>query len=107
MDNLSHFLNSVGSEPAMNRAFRLWLNQRLKNEHAKSDVVDLVLAVLRDTTLQTHWQDEALSAVLMGDNPIEFLHNLRDQLFENKGERLNPSSTSKNRISININMLRF
>ncbi|MBF8275273.1 MAG: hypothetical protein HW390_346 [Candidatus Brocadiaceae bacterium] len=82
--NLSHFLNAVGSEPAMNRAFRLWLNQMLKNEPVK----DLVLAVLRDTTLQTYWQDEAISAVLMGDNPIEFLHNLRNQLFENKGELL-------------------
>lgn len=86
--NLSHFLNAVGSEPAMNRAFRLWLNQMLKNEHTKNNAVNLVVDVLRDTTLQTHWQDEAISAVLMGDNPIEFLHNLRDQLFENKGELL-------------------
>ena len=86
--NLSHFLNAVGSEPAMNRAFRLWLNQRLKNESAKKSAIDLVIAVLRDTTLQTHWQDEAISAVLLGDKPIEFLRNLRDQLFENKGELL-------------------
>lgn len=86
--NLSHFLNAVGSEPAINRAFRLWLNQRLKSEHDKGYTINLVLDVLRDTTLQTYWQDEAISAVLMGDNPIEFLHNLRDQLFENKGELL-------------------
>ena len=83
--NVANFLEAIGSEPAMNRAFRLWLHQRLRSEHAIGDTTDLILAVLRDTTLQTYWKDEAISAVLMGDNPFDFLENLRDQLFENNG----------------------
>ncbi len=86
--DVPHFLDAVGSEPAMNRAFRLWLHHILRSEHTECDAINLVLSVLGDTTLQAHLQDETISAVLMGDKPLEFLHNLRDKLFENNWELL-------------------
>ena len=86
--NIVDFLDAAGQEPAMNRAFRLWLHQRLRDKHTKSGTLDLVRGVLTSNTLQSHWQDEAISAVLMGENPLEFLHSLSDLLFEKQGELL-------------------
>jgi hypothetical protein len=83
--NLQGFLDSIGSEPAMNRAFRLWLHQKLRYG---DNVNDLVLSVINDQNIQRYWQDETISAILLGDNPDEFLELLKDQLFINDGELL-------------------
>lgn len=79
------FLEAVGDEPAMNRAFRLWLHQKLKDG---DNVNDLVLAILNSKKIQRYWQDETISAVLLGPKAYEFLVQLKDQLFANDGELL-------------------
>jgi hypothetical protein len=83
--NVAKFLEAVGDEPAMNRAFRLWLHQKLKDG---DNVNDLVLAILNSREIQRYWQDETISAVLLGPKSYEFLNQLKDQLFENGGELL-------------------
>jgi hypothetical protein len=80
------FVNSVGFEPAMNRAFRLWLHQRLRCEPNSDETITLIVNVIRGQI--PYWQEEAITAVFMGDNPLDFLRKLSEQLFENNGELL-------------------
>ena len=83
--NLQNFLNAIGNEPAMNRAFRLWLHQKLR---CGENVDNFVYSVLNSRDIQRYWQDETIAAVLQGDNPDEFLKLLKDQLFSGNGELL-------------------
>ena len=75
--DIQAFLDAVGHEPAMNRAFRLWLHQKLR---LGDDVGDLVHALLNTPNIQRFWQDEAIAAILQGDNPEKFLSMLRVDL---------------------------
>jgi hypothetical protein len=84
-DEVPKFLAAVGDEPAMNRAFRLWLYQKLR---LGDDVKALILNILTNPTLQRYWQDETISAVLLGDDPYGFLTELGDRLFDNEAELL-------------------
>lgn len=84
-DNIHEFLNDVGHEPAMNRAFRLWLHQKLRNG---DNIKHFILSILNNKGIEICWQDETITAVLLGDNPYGFLVELKDQLFENDSELL-------------------
>jgi hypothetical protein len=84
-DDVPKFLAAVGDEPAMNRAFRLWLSQKLR---LGDDVKALILNILTNSNLQRYWQDETISAVLLSDNPYGFLTELGDTLFDNQAELL-------------------
>lgn len=79
------FLDTIGHEPAMNRAFRLWLNQKLEDG---ADIKPLILSILNDEKIERIWQDETITAVLQGQNPLGFLRELRDQLFTKDNELL-------------------
>jgi len=84
-DDVPRFLATVGNEPAMNRAYRLWLSQKLR---LGDDVKALILNILTNPTLQRYWQDETMSAVLLSDDPYGFLTELGDGLFDNEAELL-------------------
>ena len=84
-DNVQVFLNAVGHEPAMNRAFRLWLHQK---QRCGENIPDLILAILDNREIERCWHDETISAVLLGDNPAGFLSRLKKRLFENDSELL-------------------
>jgi hypothetical protein len=79
------FLEVVGHEPAMNRAYRLWLHQRLKYS---DNVRNLILSILKNPTIQRYWQDETIAAVLLDPEPYGFLNELLSQLLEDDGELL-------------------
>lgn len=81
-DDLLAFLGSIGHEPAMNRAFRLWLYQKLVYGE---DVKGFIIAVLKNKQVSQHWQDETMAAVLLGPEPYGFLEKLRVQLLEDDG----------------------
>jgi hypothetical protein len=84
-DDVARFLDAVGREPAMSRAFRLWLYQKLRYG---DDVNDLILGILNSNQVPRYWQDETISAALLGDKPYDFLRELGDRLFDNEGELL-------------------
>jgi len=84
-DDVPKFLAAVGNEPAISRAFRLWLYQKLR---LGDDVKALILQILTNPNLQRYWQDETISAVLLSDNPHGFLAELGDRLFDNEAELL-------------------
>lgn len=83
--NEQKFLDVIGHEPSINRAFRLWLNQKLKYGE---NVNDFVCSILKNNNIQKFWQDETIAAVLLGNNPHEFLDLVKDQLFIDDGELL-------------------
>lgn len=76
-ENLPEFLKCLGYEPAMNRAFRLWLHQKMRFE---DDVTEIILTILNNKKVEKCWQDEAISAVFLGENPNVFLEKLKNQL---------------------------
>ncbi|KKG36017.1 ATP-binding protein [Methanosarcina mazei] len=78
--NVNIFLSAVGHEPAMNRAFRLWLYQKLRYGE---NVKQLIFDILDDREIESCWQDETITAVLLSENPYGFLYELNEQLFEN------------------------
>lgn len=79
------FLDAIGHEPAINRAFRLWLHQKLR---CGENVDDFVRSVLTGQDIQGYWKDETIAAILQGNNPDEFLSSLKGQLFLNDGKLL-------------------
>jgi len=85
LGNQADFLAEIGNEPAITRAFRLWLHQKLR---LGEDVEDFVCSVLTSQDIERYWQDETISAVLQGDNPDDFLRKLKRQLLANEGELL-------------------
>ncbi len=84
--DIDAFVDSVGFQPAINRAFRLWLHQKLRYDPESEDVVTFVINVISGKI--PFWRDEAITSVLLGDNPICFFHRLHDRLFENDAELL-------------------
>jgi len=84
-DKIQDFLDAIGHEPAINRAFRLWLHQKLRYGE---DVYDFVRSVLSNQNIQSYWQDQTIAAILQGDNPDEFLSCLKEQLFLDDGKLL-------------------
>ena len=78
--NVNIFLSAVGHEPAMNRAFRLWLYQKLKYGE---NIQQLILDILGDTEIESCWRDETITAILLSEKPYEFLNELGAQLFKN------------------------
>lgn len=84
-NDLQSYLDAVGNEPAINRAYRLWLHQKLRYGE---NVNDFVLSIISNQSIQKHWQDETISAILLGDKPDEFLDLLKSQLFIADGELL-------------------
>lgn len=83
--NTQDFLDAIGHEPAMNRAFRLWLHQKLRYGE---NVDSFVLSVISSQDIQRYWQDETIAAVLQGDNPDDFLRLLKEKIFLTNGELL-------------------
>lgn len=83
--NAQDFLGKIGHEPAMKRAFRLWLHQKVRYGE---NINNFVNSILNNEDIQRYWQDETIAAVLQGDNPDEFLELLKNQLFLGDGELL-------------------
>ena len=79
------FFSEIGNEPAITRAFRLWLHRKLR---LGEDIEDFVCSVLTSKDVARYWQDETIAAVLQGENPDDFLCTLKKQLLANEGELL-------------------
>lgn len=84
-DNISHFLKLIGSEPAINRSFRLWLTQKLKID---TDNDKLIGGILTNTSISRHWQDETIAAIFANDDPSILLDRLASRLLLNEGQLL-------------------
>jgi flagellar biosynthesis regulator FlaF len=59
--NVDDFFSKIGKEPAIRRAFRLWIEELLTDNGVK--VVSLVREVLSSKTIERYWADEILTAI--------------------------------------------
>lgn len=80
-----NFLQAIGNEPAINRAFRLWLHRKLRSGN---EIGEFIEKILIDDTVESYWKDEAIAAVLQSHAPRDFLIFLKPLLLKNDCELL-------------------
>lgn len=77
--NIAIFLLNIGNEPAISRAFRLWLYRKLKFNDTTNEFVEDLLS---SDDIDSYWKDEAISAIMQHDSPGVFLNSLKYQLIK-------------------------
>nr|MBG3153183.1 hypothetical protein [Proteus mirabilis] len=77
--NVAIFLLNIGNEPAINRAFRLWLYRKLKFDDTTNEFVEDLLS---SDDIASYWKDEAIAAIMQNDSPWIFLNSLKKQLLK-------------------------
>lgn len=80
------FFDTVGTEPAMRRGFRLWLSEALTTS-GHERVMDFVLSVFQHTGMPPLWHDEIAVAVLQSDSASGFINRAEARLLD-KGKTL-------------------
>jgi len=70
--------NSLGNEPAVRRAFRLWIEDYLIDNSGK--INELIKATVSDQTIEKYWADELLVAVFKSDNSNSFFTDFEKEL---------------------------
>lgn len=73
------FLLRIGNEPAISRAFRLWLYRKLKFDEINNEFVEELLS---SDNIESYWRDEAISAVMQHDSPGIFLKLLKRHILK-------------------------
>jgi hypothetical protein len=79
--------NNLGNEPAIRRAFRLWVEDYLDDDSSK--INDLIRASIKDQSIERYWADEILVAVLKSDNSSLFFETFETDLLEGNAVLLN------------------
>jgi len=65
------FFNTIGTHPAIRRAYRAWLSEWL--DAAFEEAVAWALGVVRGSGLPKHWVDDTLTAALLSVNGKQFV----------------------------------
>ena len=79
--------NSLGNEPAIRRAFRLWIEDYLVDNSSK--INDLIKATISDHTIEKYWADELLVAVFKSENSNSFFTAFEKELLEDNATFFN------------------
>ncbi|MCR9253573.1 MAG: hypothetical protein NXI20_24370 [bacterium] len=79
--------SSLGNEPAIRRAFRLWVEDYLIDNSNK--INDLIKATISDKTIEKYWADELLVAVFKSKNSSSFFTAFEKELLEGKATLFN------------------
>ena len=82
--NWAPFIAALGTCPAIRRAFRAWLTERIGTDTA---MLPKIAELVTDAGVQRHWTDDALVAVLRCDDPAPFLQ-ANEQLLLRDGAQL-------------------
>ena len=85
--NVTEFFNNIGIEPAMRRAFRLWLIDNIDTEDNFSLEYFIADAMLNPTIPQ-FWRDEILTVILQSEKPELFFQQQKEKLLENNAQFL-------------------
>lgn len=80
---------NLGNEPAIRRAFRLWVEDYLIDNSDK--INELIKATISDKTIEKYWADELLVAVFKSENSSSFFSAFEKELLEDKATFLNRS----------------
>lgn len=79
--------SSLGNEPAIRRAFRLWIEDYLIDNSNK--INELIKATISDKTIEKYWADELLVAVFKSENSNSFFTAFEKELLEDKATFFN------------------
>ena len=77
----------LGSEPAIRRAFRLWIEDFLVDDRSK--ILTFIQAVVDDSTIENYWADEVLVAVFKSESSQPFFNSFEVRLIEMNAAFLN------------------
>jgi acetolactate synthase small subunit len=79
--------SSLGNEPAIRRAFRLWIEDYLIDNSSK--INELIKATTCDQTIEKYWADELLVAVFKAENSSTFFMFFEKELLADKATFFN------------------
>ena len=85
--NPKDFLMSLGTEPAIRRAFRLWVEDYLNEKNDR--LIELIKISYADDSIGNYWVDEMLTAVFRSDNCAYFFKAFENELLLNDCTFLN------------------
>jgi len=85
--NSKDLFNALGNEPAIRRAFRLWIEDYLIDDSKK--VNTLIHTAITDSTIVRYWADEILVAVFKSDNCSSFFSAFKKELLAENASFLN------------------
>jgi len=74
------FFNKIGKEPAIRRAFRLWIEELLIDENEK--VTQLIQKILNSNSIEQYWADEILTAVFRSNISKSFFSSFENELLK-------------------------
>ncbi|MGO5065562.1 MULTISPECIES: hypothetical protein [unclassified Clostridium] len=83
--DIGKFITAIGYEPAMNRAYRLWLNKKQKHDLF---IKNFVIKILRKREIDKCWHEETIAAILSGDNLEGLMDALGEVLLEDRNSLL-------------------
>lgn len=78
-DNYGAFYDAIGTAPAVRRAFRIWISEKIQAMDGSAG--QLVKSTLNDSAIQNYWKDEILVAVMQSHYSSDFLRENKDFLF--------------------------
>ncbi|WP_321515876.1 hypothetical protein [Marinifilum fragile] len=87
--NPKDLFSNLGNEPAIRRAFRLWVEDYLIDNSSK--INELIKATIADQTIEKYWADELLVAVFKSQNSNSFFTAFEKELLEDKATFFNRS----------------
>jgi hypothetical protein len=80
--NPKELFDNLGNEPAIRRAFRLWIEDYLIDDSNK--INDLIRATISAATIEGYWADEILIAVFKSDNCGSFFSAFEKDLLDSQ-----------------------
>lgn len=78
--------SQLGNEPAIRRAFRLWIENELIDD--ESPLIELVRETLELESIEPSWQDELLVAIFKSDHSKMFFEKFGSELLANNASLL-------------------
>jgi len=87
LQNKEDLFKELGNQPALRRAFRLWVEELIIND--VNTVISLVERTIDNTVIERYWVDEILTAIFRSNNCETFFKTFEDRLLKNDGEFLN------------------
>lgn len=82
--NPQDLFNKIGNEPAIRRAFRLWVEDYLIDNN--DQIIDLINSTIFDTNIEKYWSDELLIAIFKSETSHSFFIQFEKELLDNKAE---------------------
>ncbi|WDU77708.1 hypothetical protein [Lysinibacillus sp. G01H] len=80
-DEAKNFIEAIGETPAIGRAFRIWLQQKLR---FGTDMSNFIKNSLVKSDIPQRWKDEILTALLLSNHADIILNKISTELMNNE-----------------------